>query len=219
MARPKQTPEHVAATRERILDAAKEILFEEGPEALSIRAIASRLGVSHMTLYTYFENRDALVAALKERQRARIAARQDELLRRAEEGDVLSVVRESLNTYVRMAEERPRVYRLLWLMPRSEANCEAEPGERLSRHLRQLTRLVQIGVERGAFAPRDPTLAAATVFAIVNGPLFLTHTGHLTDVELKDRLVAECLNVAMDYLCGEPSPAPVDERTLMPCAT
>ena len=66
MPRPKRTEEEIAAMRQRILDAAVAILHKAGPGSLSIRAIAERVGVSHMVLYSYFENRDELFAALRE---------------------------------------------------------------------------------------------------------------------------------------------------------
>ena len=83
MPRAKQTPQQIAEMRERILDAAREILRAEGYAALTMRAIAERIGSSPMTLYTYFRNRETLMAALDERQRAHIQARYDEMLREA----------------------------------------------------------------------------------------------------------------------------------------
>ena len=110
MARPKQTEEQIAAMRERILDAALALLSEQGPEALSIRAIAKQVGVSHMALYTYFENRAALIMALIKRQLGRMQARHTEILHRAETGDVCQVLRESLAFYAQMAQTRLPVH-------------------------------------------------------------------------------------------------------------
>jgi len=60
-----------------------------------------------------------------------------------------------------------------------------------------------LGIERGIFAGRDPLLAAATAFSMVNAPLFLYHSGRLQDAALRDQIVEETLNAAMDYLCNE----------------
>jgi AcrR family transcriptional regulator len=51
-------------TREEILAAARELLLEVGPEALSLRQVARRADFSPAALYNYFESRDELVAAL-----------------------------------------------------------------------------------------------------------------------------------------------------------
>ncbi|MFZ5565243.1 MAG: TetR/AcrR family transcriptional regulator [Thermodesulfobacteriota bacterium] len=54
------TPREVEQTRERILDTALEIIIQEGFENLSLRKIASRLGVTPTTLYNYYSNKDEL---------------------------------------------------------------------------------------------------------------------------------------------------------------
>jgi TetR/AcrR family tetracycline transcriptional repressor len=49
---------------ERVLDVALAILDAEGLEAVSFRRLSAELGVSHMTLYGYFESKDALLEAI-----------------------------------------------------------------------------------------------------------------------------------------------------------
>jgi AcrR family transcriptional regulator len=51
-------------TREEILAAARELMLEVGPEALSLRQVARRADFSPAALYTYFSSRDELVASL-----------------------------------------------------------------------------------------------------------------------------------------------------------
>jgi AcrR family transcriptional regulator len=46
---------------ERIVEAALQIVDDEGAEALSLRALAQRLGSSTATLYRHFDNRDELL--------------------------------------------------------------------------------------------------------------------------------------------------------------
>ena len=53
-------------SRERVLEAAVELMCTEGPAALSMREVARRAGVSHQAPYHYFENREAILAALAE---------------------------------------------------------------------------------------------------------------------------------------------------------
>ncbi len=52
-----------ARTRQALLEAALEVLAEDG-EGFSVVDIAARAGVSHGTFYNYFADRDELVAAL-----------------------------------------------------------------------------------------------------------------------------------------------------------
>jgi AcrR family transcriptional regulator len=56
-----------AATRRRLLDAARELATEGGYDAVSMRALAERAGVSAPTAYQYFASRDhVLVEVLTE---------------------------------------------------------------------------------------------------------------------------------------------------------
>src|SRR5687768_2474900 len=53
-----------AMMRQDILDAARRIVQEQGIEKLSMRSLASAVGVHAPTLYDYFENKDAVLNAL-----------------------------------------------------------------------------------------------------------------------------------------------------------
>jgi AcrR family transcriptional regulator len=53
-------------SRDEIVDAAKELLREEGRVAFSTRKLAARVGMSVMGIYTYFENKDDILDAVAE---------------------------------------------------------------------------------------------------------------------------------------------------------
>ncbi len=203
MPRPKRSAEEIAAMREAILDAAARLLHESGPEALSIRAIAEKVGVSHMVLYRYFASRQALLDALRERQRERLAMRRESALQEAREGDVIAVVRRALGHYRRMAEHHPRMYRFIWVEP--VALCEeggAPHSEAIRGDVAHMAELIAIGIARGAFIPRDPQEAALLCITLANAPLILYHNGRLEDAALRDRLVEQVIELALDYLQG-----------------
>ena len=60
-------------SRERILDAALEIVDGEGLDGLSMRRLADELGAGTMTLYGYFRGKDELLDALVDAISARSA--------------------------------------------------------------------------------------------------------------------------------------------------
>lgn len=60
----KPTQQRALATYERLLDAAGELLAELGVERISTNLVAARAGVSPPTLYHYFADKYALLAAL-----------------------------------------------------------------------------------------------------------------------------------------------------------
>ncbi|MGV9669271.1 TetR/AcrR family transcriptional regulator [Gordonia sp. NPDC003504] len=53
---------HLSPRRTEIVDAAIRILERDGVDALSMRALASDLGVGPMTLYYYVPNKAALLS-------------------------------------------------------------------------------------------------------------------------------------------------------------
>src|SRR3954451_4070830 len=57
-----------AETVERLLDAAEQELADAGPDALTIRTVAGRAGVSPATAYTYFGSKNHLFAELFHRR-------------------------------------------------------------------------------------------------------------------------------------------------------
>jgi AcrR family transcriptional regulator len=52
--------EEIENTRGRILDTALDIIIKEGFKNLSVRKIASRLGVTATTIYNYYTNKDEI---------------------------------------------------------------------------------------------------------------------------------------------------------------
>ncbi|GAA2412110.1 TetR/AcrR family transcriptional regulator [Nonomuraea africana] len=55
------------SSRERLLDAAAEVLLADGAESLTLEAVAQRAGVSKGGLFYHFPTKQAMVAAMVER--------------------------------------------------------------------------------------------------------------------------------------------------------
>lgn len=72
--------EHRARQLRTLLDAARALVAEEGIEALSLAALARRVGLSRPSLYEYFRSKDDLVAAVVEEELPRWASLVDEAL-------------------------------------------------------------------------------------------------------------------------------------------
>ena len=59
------TETDVADFRERLCVAAERLFAEKGPDAVTMRQLASELGVSPMTPYRYFQDKDDILAAVR----------------------------------------------------------------------------------------------------------------------------------------------------------
>lgn len=55
----------VADFRERLCEAAERLFAEHGPDAVTMRQLASELGVSPMTPYRYFKDKEDILAAVR----------------------------------------------------------------------------------------------------------------------------------------------------------
>src|ERR1700716_292155 len=72
-----------ASARERLLDAASNLFYEEGVHTVGVDRVVERAGVAKATLYTLFGNKDGLVRAyltahdeeVRERMTRELAAR------------------------------------------------------------------------------------------------------------------------------------------------
>ena len=62
--RPARAPYHHGDLRRALLEAAREVLREQGPEGCSLREVARRAGVTHAAPYHHFPSREALLGAL-----------------------------------------------------------------------------------------------------------------------------------------------------------
>lgn len=210
MPRPPRSPEQVAMMRQKILDVAHSLIHEGGPENVTIRRIASTLGVSHMTLYNYFPSRQGILDALREREMARIVERRQEALERARAGRALEVLLENLNCYANFARRQPAFYRLILTPAASDDPRRQEVQRRFHEHVAHLTQLIQIGMEQGQFAPGgDPAQAALAVLAMANGPLAYL-AGGLISEEQFSTIWQTTLRLITLYLRG----VTADERPL-----
>jgi len=63
--------------KEACVQAAREVIAEQGVEGLSMRDVARRLGISHQAPYRHFESRDHLLAEIMRRCFADFAAHLD----------------------------------------------------------------------------------------------------------------------------------------------
>ncbi len=200
MARPKKTETQLAEMRKRILDAAYELLKEQGHPGLTSRAIADRLGVAHMGLYTYFPNQAAILHALSEREFGNIQTKQQKIEQLAESQNIVDVMRTALAFFPQFEKKNPDVYHLAWMIPLTAVDNIAHAQMRAQSNVQHLARLIEIGINQGVFEKRDPWLAAAAVFGMINTPLILFHSGRLASAAMRDKLVAEMLDAAIRYL-------------------
>src|SRR3954470_22584579 len=106
----------VADFRERLCEAAERLFAERGPDAVTMRQLAAELGVSPMTPYRYFEDKDDILAAVRTSGFTRFAEAL-EAARPAAAGTDAGQRAEAVGeAYVRFAMEHPHSYKLMFDM-------------------------------------------------------------------------------------------------------
>lgn len=101
--------------RERILDAARDILVTQGFGALSMRKVAERIEYSPTAIYLHFPDKLALVAELCETTFARLVREMETLP--SEFKDPLVRLRRGLERYVRFGLKHPQHYLATFVVP------------------------------------------------------------------------------------------------------
>ncbi|WP_081983031.1 TetR/AcrR family transcriptional regulator [Streptacidiphilus albus] len=108
----------LAERREQLLDAALAVIVSDGYDRVSIDAIAKRAVVVRSVVYGAFENLDALLNALLDRQQARAFER---LLETLPDGaglsDPAAFAAETVRRMSTMLREDPDTWRLILLTP------------------------------------------------------------------------------------------------------
>src|SRR3954465_7910303 len=103
---------HHGDLKAALVDAAGDILRREGPEALTLRAVARRAGVSQAAPYRHFADRRALVGAVAERGFARL----QEAMMQAMTPDAAGRfgLKQVACAYVGFGHENPAEYRVMF---------------------------------------------------------------------------------------------------------
>jgi AcrR family transcriptional regulator len=184
--------EDVAEFRDRLCDAAERQFATHGLDAVTMRQLAADLGVSPMTPYRYFKDKDAILAAVRARAFNRHAEALEAAYARTIEGDPFAVSAAVGEAYVRFAFEHPDAYKLMFDTSQPTADDYPElvaAGQRsqatMTRHLEPL---FAAGVLKG-----DPALIGHVYWSAIHGPIMLqfSHVLHgFTAEQLIGELVA-----------------------------
>lgn len=173
--------------RAETLTAARKLIQEEGYQGLTIRKLATRMECSPMALYSYFADKQALLAALALEGFEKVGKRFDSTVHR----DPLTAVSRVLLDYIAYAEENPNEYRILFL------SVETLGGLKLSREdlqernpafgalFKRVEACIKAGVLQG-----DPFAVSTVLWTAAHGAASLLITAQQFPFESR-RLYAE----------------------------
>jgi AcrR family transcriptional regulator len=176
MPRAALTTEDLDAFRARAVRAAMGLFAAHGYRAVTLRSLANALGVSPMTPYRYFENKDELFAMVRAEAFGRFADAQRDAVEGVE--DPQGALRRLGRAYVTFALEEPDAYRIMFELFQAPAGTYAELEAEQARAFSYLRAAVELLAKAGLMEG-DPLQRAHFLWAQVHGLVSLHLAGKL----------------------------------------
>lgn len=169
---PRATGATETGTRERLIEAAAELIGEGGCGAASVGALTHRAGLTPGALYRHFPSKsELLVEVLRSLAHAELDA-----MRAAADGETDAAERLDavISSYVRRALARPR---LAWALIYEPVDPPVDVERLVFRRTYRdgMAELLRAGIKAGRFTAEDPELIAAAIIGVISetllGPL------------------------------------------------
>ena len=161
-------------TRDALVAAAAELLDQDGPGAVTLRAVAQKVGVSHNAPYKHFQDKEALLAAVAARELRQLSATRAAL---AEVGDPLERLKRTIMANVGWALEHPQRFKLTYgRWTRDDEGLGAAAHDARSLFVQAAAAAQAAGVVPSG----DPERLAALIQALGHGAADLALSGHLS---------------------------------------
>jgi AcrR family transcriptional regulator len=164
---------HDERTRAALIAAAERLVAEGGPDALSLRAVASEAATTTRAVYSLFESKDGLVAALAERAFELLHARVKGVPERDDPAvDLIEAGVQGFRPFVR---EHPALFRIAFqrIVPGLQAPPEltAARGRALALLTAKVERLEVAGLLGGKSVPEAAVEFNAMCEGLANAEL------------------------------------------------
>ena len=200
------TAYHHGDLRAALVEAALELARPTGAEAIVLREVTRRAGVTPRAAYRHFADRDALVRAVAQRALARLAAAIEERMRAAGVPDGMAMLQAVGESYIAFALDEPGLFDVAFFAmddmvnsgaPESAAACGLSPFQLLEVALETLVR-------EGRLPAGDVGDAVITCWSGVHGFATLAARGPLRELprDLVDakavRLVAGLVDAVVE---------------------
>jgi AcrR family transcriptional regulator len=163
-------------TRDKILDAARELFVTEGYEGVSMRRVAEKIEYSPTAIYVHFADKNELFHELCRLDFARL----QEVMRSAEmPADPIERLRQIGRSYIQFGVRFPNHYVFMFMTPHLPQEPDEEDREIMGNPeedaYAMLKWAVQEAINAGSFRPgvQDAELVSQTLWASVHGVISL----------------------------------------------
>jgi AcrR family transcriptional regulator len=186
------------ATVDALLDATAQVLVERGYARTTTNAVAERAGVSVGSLYQYFPNKDALVAALHERHVQNVLAVMEQQVERHAGTPLVATLTRLVEASVQAHRDGAELHRVL---EAQLGHVELHDHDDLDRRVGALLQRL-LEDHRDELAVKDLKLAAFTLQHVVHALVHAMVFDRPSGLSLR-AATEEIVRVAVGYLgCG-----------------
>jgi len=182
------------ALRQSILDAASQLVVEQGHQSLSIRKIAEKIEYAPSTIYLYFQDKYEILASICVEVFDQLSSNLQHL--QETEPDTLTMLKKGLRCYIDFGLANPSYYMVTFVTPWPEPPEDhpvAEtrgPDEAGKRAFGYLCQAIQKGIDEGIFRDENPRmLGQATwlsIHGLTSGIICMGHDQHFPWVGRED---------------------------------
>lgn len=163
--------ESAAATRRALLDAARELLNEGGPQKVTLREVGARASVSRGAAYRHFADKESLLAAVGAESWDRIAAELAQLGAPDAEHKA-AFLRSALEALITVSRDEPAVYRMMFTMPAKDPEASIDAAGRAQAEFLRIVGSI-VGDE-------NAHLYGAMLLTSAHGIASMAASGHLS---------------------------------------
>jgi AcrR family transcriptional regulator len=163
-------------TRDKILEAARELFSEHGYEGVSMRQVAEKIEYSPTAIYVHFSDKEDLFHELCNEDFARLAA---EFQSTSLSQDPVERIKQIGRSYVEFGIRHPNHYKLMFMTPHplgelNEEDREIKGNPEVDAYA-LLMHTVKQAMDEGFFRNDvvDPDLVAQTLWSAVHGVISL----------------------------------------------
>lgn len=161
--------ESAAATRRSLVEAAGALLDLGGVEAVTLREVGARSGVSRSAAYRHFADKESLLAELATNALRELGDALEALA--GSEGSPEECLRSALLSLIAIGRTRPHLYRLMFTPPAGDPTAAMRVAERT-----QGLFLEMVGRITG---PRQASRYGALILTSAHGITGLDLSGHM----------------------------------------
>ena len=181
----------VSAFRARICAAAERLFAERGPDAVNMRQLATELGVSAMTPYRYFKDKDDILATVRAQGFDRFAAALETAF--AAHNDPVAQAGAVSSAYIAFALENPAAYRLMFDLTQPNEADYPDLVRAAARAKLTMRAYVDRLIAAGLIEAGDPEIIAHAQWAAIHGLVVLQLAGKLSEGVAFDAVRASLL--------------------------